>query len=431
MAKITEKPLENPALERDGATETPETDARRELEDLKLARPSLKDWLELRLGWWGFVRKNLDEPMPPGVGWWQTLGNLILTLLVFQFITGVALAMYYVPSPDHAYQSVQYITQKAWLGSFIRGVHHWGASVLMVAIVLHILRVFFWGAYKKPRELTWVAGVLIFQVMMGFSFTGYLLPWDQKAYWATVVGTRIFETIPFFGEHIMRLFRGGAEVGALTLTRFYALHIMVLPAALIALTAFHLYLVRRLHISGPVVPQKGKPTPFYPTQLFRDAVVVLVGIGVVFTLAIVARPELMGLADPSRADFAPRPEWYLLGLYELLKLVPSQLEVVGTVIIPGLVALGMLLLPWLDRSDSRHPAKRRWVIDVGLVIILVIGILTLKGILTEPPPASHAPAAPSASSSAARRRPQSGWRTRALDERHLTQGTPGDAATAP
>lgn len=399
MATITERPTDHPAPERKDRTGAREAPAQPTIEELKLARPSLKDWLELRIGWWGFVRKNLDEPMPPGVGWWQTLGNLILTLLLFQFITGVALAMYYVPSPDHAYQSVKYISNEVTLGSFIRGIHTWGASVIMIAIVLHILRVFFWGAYKKPRELTWVVGVIIFQVIIGFSFTGYLLPWDQKAYWATVVGTRIASTIPVVGESIMHLIRGGAEVGALTLTRFYAMHIMVLPAALVVLTAFHLYLVRRLHISGPVVPQKGKPVPFYPTQLFRDAVVVLVGIGIVFTLAIVAKPELTDIADPSRADFTPRPEWYFLGLYELLKLMPPELELLGTVIIPGLVALGMLLLPWLDRSDSRHPAKRRWVIDVGLVLILLIGTLTLKGILTEPPPQPHhAPATRTASS---------------------------------
>lgn len=380
--------IERPPEKKDGVTAPHPT-----LEELKRERPSLKDWLDLRLGWWGFVRKNLDEPMPPGVGWWQTLGNLVLTLLIFQFITGIALAMFYVPSPDHAYQSVKYITEQVWLGSLIRGMHHWGASLIVIAIVLHILRAFFWGAYKKPRELTWVAGVLIFQVILAFSFTGYLLPWDQKAYWATVVGTRIFETVPLIGDSLLRLFRGGEEVGALTLTRFYAIHIMLLPAALLILTAFHLYLVRRLHISGPVVPQKGKPVPFYPTQLFRDAVVVLVGIGILFSLAAFVEAELTDIADPSRVDFAPRPEWYLLGLYELLKLMPPQLELLGTVIIPGMVAVGMLLLPWLDRSDSRHPGKRRWVMDVGLLLILMIGVLTLKGILTEPPHVSHPPTA--------------------------------------
>jgi ubiquinol-cytochrome c reductase cytochrome b subunit len=364
----------------------------RELEELKHKRPSMSDWLDLRLGWWGFVRKNLDEPMPAGVGWWQTLGNLILTLLVFQFVTGVVLAMYYAPSPDHAHESVNHITNYVLFGSFIRGIHHYGASFIVIATVLHILRVFFWGSYKKPRELTWVCGVLIFQVILAFSFTGYLLPWDQKAYWATVVGTSITETVPFIGKQLGILVLGGREVGALTLTRFYAVHIMILPAALIVLTALHLYLVRRHHIAGPVVPQKGKPVPFYPVQLFRDVVVVAVGMGGVFLLALFMKPELGPLADPSRADFTPRPEWYFLGLYELLKIIPRGWEVLGTVIIPTLVTLGMLFLPWLDRSESRHPARRRWVIEVALVLILFIGVLTLQGILTTPPPGEQKPA---------------------------------------
>jgi ubiquinol-cytochrome c reductase cytochrome b subunit len=229
-------------------------------------------------------------------------------------------------------------------------------------------------------------------VILAFSFTGYLLPWDQKAYWATVVGTSITETVPFIGKQLGILVLGGREVGALTLTRFYAVHIMILPAALIVLTALHLYLVRRHHIAGPVVPQKGKPVPFYPVQLFRDVVVVAVGMGGVFLLALFMKPELGPLADPSRADFTPRPEWYFLGLYELLKIIPRGWEVLGTVIIPTLVTLGMLFLPWLDRSESRHPARRRWVIEVALVLILFIGVLTLQGILTTPPPGEQKPA---------------------------------------
>jgi ubiquinol-cytochrome c reductase cytochrome b subunit len=394
MARLLEKEEQEKSvpelLHQNGLS--PDVAARlRELEELKRKRPSIGDWLDLRLGWWGFVRKNLDEPMPAGVGWWQTLGNLILTLLVFQFVTGVVLAMYYAPSPDHAHESVDFITNRVLFGSFIRGIHHYGASFIVIATVLHILRVFFWGSYKKPRELTWVVGVVIFQVILAFSFTGYLLPWDQTAYWATVVGTSITETVPFIGKSLGILLLGGREVGALTLTRFYAVHIMILPAALIALTAFHLYLVRRHHIAGPVVPQKGKPVPFYPVQLFRDVVVVAVGMGGVFILALFFAPELGPLADPSRADFTPRPEWYFLGLYELLKIIPRGWEVLGTVVIPTLVTLGMFFLPWLDRSESRHPARRRWIIDVGLAIILIIGVLTLQGILTTPPPGEQKP----------------------------------------
>lgn len=358
-------------------------------EKLERERPGLKEWLDLRLGWWGFVRKNLEEPMPPGVGWWQTLGNLLLTLLVFQFVTGIALSMFYTPSPEGAYESVRHITNTAYLGSFVRGLHVWGSSAIVVVMVLHTLRVFFWGSYKKPRELTWVVGVLIFQVILAFSFTGYLLPWDQKAYWATVVGTRIASTIPFVGHEILILIRGGEEVGAHTLTRFFAAHVMLLPALLLVLVALHLYLVRRHHIAGPVIPQRGKPVPFYPTQLLKDAIVLLFGVGIVIYFAIAFPPSLEAIADPTGTDFSPRPEWYFLGLYELLKIMPQGYEVFATVVIPGLISIGMLLLPWLDRSKSRHPAARQWIIYMGLAVILLIGILTLKGILETPPHHGH------------------------------------------
>lgn len=365
-------------------------------EELRLSRPSLRDWLDLRLGWYGFVRKNLDEPMPPGVGWWQTLGNLLLTLLAFQFITGFALAMYYSASPETAYDSVKHINTQVPMGNFVRGLHVWGSTLIVMAAVAHTLRVFFWGSYKKPRELTWLVGVFIFQVILAFSFTGYLLPWDQKAYWATVVGTRIAATIPVIGEPLLYLIRGGPEVGSLTLTRFYAFHVMALPAALLGLMGLHLYLVRRHHIAGPVVPRRGKPVPFYPDQLFKDAVVQLLGVGLLVYMALAMRPSLEPIADPTQVEFAPRPEWYFLGLYELLKIMPSGWEVLATFVIPTGVSLGMVFLPWLDRSDSRHPARRQWVIVTGIAIILFIGLLTLKGVLETPPPHGSSHDSPSA-----------------------------------
>ena len=323
--------------------------------------------------------------MPAGVGWWQTLGNLMLTLLAFQFITGFALAMFYSASPETAHASVKHITEGVTLGSFIRGLHSWGSTVIVVAMAMHTLRVFFWGSYKRPRELTWIFGVLIFQIILGFSFTGYLLPWDQKAYWATVVGTRIAATVPFIGPQLLEFVRGGPEVGALTLTRFYSFHVMLLPALLMFLTGIHLYLVRRHHIAGPVNPQKGPPVPFYPNQLFKDAIVLLVGVGLLIFLAIGFPPALESIADPTGTEFSPRPEWYFLGLYELLKVMPAGYELVATVIIPTGITIGMFLLPWLDKSKSRHPAKRQWAIMTGMAVILLIGLMTLKGILETPP----------------------------------------------
>lgn len=363
-------------------------------------RAKVGQWLEDRVGFRDFARKNLDEPLPAGTSWWQTLGSLLLTLLGFQFLTGLLLAMYYAPTPDHAHESVTAIMHTVAFGAFIRGLHHWGSTFIVVVMALHILRVFFWGAYKKPREMTWVAGVLVLQVILGFSFTGYLLPWDQKAYWATVVGTRIAGTVPVVGEAVMHLIRGGPDVGAYTLTRFYAVHIMLLPAALIALVGLHVFLVRKHHIAGPVVPVKGDRVPFFPVQVLKDGVVALVVTAMLAGCALLFRPELTAVANPTRSDFSPRPEWYFLGLFEMLKFIPPKLEVVGTLVIPGVIMTALLLLPWLDRSPSRHPAKRRWVIDIAIILIAAITFLTMKGILETPPEPARSSITQSATQSA-------------------------------
>ncbi len=206
------------------------------------------NWLEERIGWrpvWEaiFLRKM------PKVNWFYTLGSATLFVAVNQAITGILLTLYYVPTPDHAYDSVQYITTQLTAGWLIRGLHHWGASVMVVLVVLHMLRVIFYGAYKYPREVTWMTGVVLLLVVIGFGFTGYLLPWDQKSYWATTVGTRIAGVVPFIGDWILRIMRGGDDLSAVTLARFFGAHVWVLPATLMLLVGIHLYLVIRNGIS--------------------------------------------------------------------------------------------------------------------------------------------------------------------------------------
>lgn len=213
------------------------------------------DWLDERLAWrqvWQaiFLRKI------PKVNWLFTLGSASLFLATSQTITGILLTIYYVPTPDHAYDSVQYITTQVSGGWLIRGLHHWGASAMVVLVVLHMLRIIFMGAYKFPREVTWVTGVFLLLVTLGFGFTGYLLPWDQKAFWATTVGTRIAGTAPLLGDPILRIMRGGEELSAVTLARFFGVHVWVLPTLLLLLLFVHMYLVIRLGISAP--PRKGE-----------------------------------------------------------------------------------------------------------------------------------------------------------------------------
>ncbi len=209
----------------------------------------LGDWLDERLGWrqvWNsvFLRKV------PKVNWLYTLGSATLFVAINQIVTGILLTIYYVPTPDHAYDSVQYITFQVPAGWYIRGLHHWGASAMVVLVVLHMLRVVWHGAYKYPREVTWLTGIVLLLVVIGFGFTGYLLPWDQKAYWATTVGTRIAGTAPFIGNLVLRIARGGDELSAVTLARFFGVHIWVLPSVLLMLVVIHLYLVVRLGISA-------------------------------------------------------------------------------------------------------------------------------------------------------------------------------------
>src|SRR5216110_2251094 len=209
------------------------------------------DWLEERSGLLGGVKYFLFRKVPRDSGWWHTLGSATLTAFLVQLGTGVILAMYYKPDPNSAYESVQHITNDVWLGWLVRGMHRWGASVFIILIFFHMARVFLFGAYKYPRELNWIVGVLLLAMGMLEGFTGYLLPWDQTAYWATVVGININGTGPIVGPFLAQILRGGAEIGPDTLARFYSIHMLVIPGAIIALIGLHLYLVVRLCVSSP------------------------------------------------------------------------------------------------------------------------------------------------------------------------------------
>jgi quinol-cytochrome oxidoreductase complex cytochrome b subunit len=213
------------------------------------------NWFDERLGW-RRVWEAIFKRKVPKVNWSYTLGSATLFVAVNQIVTGILLTIYYVPTPDHAYDSVQYITTQISAGWLIRGLHHWGASAMVVLVGLHMLRVILYGAYKYPREITWLTGVVLLLVTIGFGFTGYLLPWDQKAYWATTVGTRIAGTAPGIGDLVLRIMRGGEDLSAVTLARFFGVHVWVLPATLVILVGIHLYLVIRLGISA--VPKRGK-----------------------------------------------------------------------------------------------------------------------------------------------------------------------------
>jgi len=210
-------------------------------------------WLDERLGLQTLYETILDRKVPK-VNWWFTLGSASLVLFLIQGLTGIFLSVYYVPSPETAYDSVQFIMNGVQFGWLIRGIHHWGASLMVIFVFAHMLRTYFYAAYKFPRELTWITGVILLLSTLGMGFTGYLLPWNQKSYWATTVGTEIAGTAPFIGDFIIRVLRGGADLSAVTLTRFFSVHIWFLPAIIAATIGVHLYLIIRLGIAG--VPDK-------------------------------------------------------------------------------------------------------------------------------------------------------------------------------
>ncbi len=210
-------------------------------------------WLDERLGLQGIYDVVLDRKVPK-VNWWFTLGSASLFLFAMQAVTGIFLSVYYVPSPDTAYDSIQYIMSGVAFGWLIRGIHHWGASLMVLVVFAHMLRTFYFGSYKYPRELTWVTGVVLLLATVGMGFTGYLLPWNQRAYWATTVGTEIAGTVPLLGPFITAVLRGGTDLSGVTLARFFAVHIWVLPAVIAGTIGIHMYLIIRLGISG--IPEK-------------------------------------------------------------------------------------------------------------------------------------------------------------------------------
>jgi ubiquinol-cytochrome c reductase cytochrome b subunit len=250
------------------------------------------------------------------------------------------------------------------------------------------LRVIAFGSYKPPREVTWLSGLALFGLILAFALTGYLLPWDQRAYWATVVTINISKLTPFAGEIMAGVLRGGSAIGALTLTRWYSAHVIFLPAALALLVVLHLVLMRRQGISGPVRARTGLPTPFFPSQAARDVAMRLLVIIALGAFAWHGAPPLEGPADPTDATYIPRPEWYFLGLFQLLKYFPGKWEVIGAMVVPGVAAGFLALLPWIDRGPDRDPRQRRIVMTIVTMGAACVVALTTLGWRDRPMTAS-------------------------------------------
>src|SRR5689334_4254669 len=339
------------------------------------------EWLDSRLKLKSLEKTLLDEPIPGGASWIYVFGSATLFLFILQAVTGMFLAVYYAPTPDHAYDSVQFIEQQVTFGWFVRGLHHLGASGMVIAVGLHMLQVFLYGAFKPPREMMWMVGVVLFLLVMGFAFTGYLLPWDQTAYWATQVGINMVGTVPLVGDFLVRVMRGGEMLGALTLSRFFAVHVLFLPALIVTGIVVHLFILRRVGPAGPWDERKAAAVtePFHPRQVFMDAVVMVVVFLVLVLLATFVPFPLADKANPADTSFVPIPEWYFLFYYELLKHVHGPLEPFATWVLPAIVILVMLLWPFLDRQKAvRAPTSRPVGMAIG--VLFLITVFSLLGV---------------------------------------------------
>jgi ubiquinol-cytochrome c reductase cytochrome b subunit len=336
-----------------------------------------------RIGWTEYLRPFLYKELPAGTGWLATLGSLCALLFGMLAVSGLVLAMYYNPSPDKAYQSIDYIMRDVPMGALLRGIHHWGAGAMVLAVFLHLLANFFSGAFKPPREGTWITGVCLFLVTLGLGFTGYLLPWDMKAYWATVVSSNIPRDIPVIGEFITRIVRGGDTVSGLTLSRFYAIHMLLLPALLAAFTVFHIYLVRIHGLAEPDAGEDKRESPsryrFYPEHMFRSTLVFAAVFGAIIALAVLRTPPREEIAGTLIDAYLPRPEWYYMWLFQMLTFFPGRWEVIGSLALPVLGLAVLFAVPFLGNKWVSKPAQRPLAMSVGVTCVVGIVYLSLMG----------------------------------------------------
>jgi cytochrome b-561 len=353
------------------------------------------------------------------------LGFITFFLFIILVTTGIALMFYYRPHPPQAYQDMKDLQFVVFLGSFLRNMHRWAAHGMVICVFLHMCRVFYTGSYKRPRQFNWVIGVALFLLTLGLSFTGYLLPWDQLAFWAITVGTNIGSYAPLVGPRIRELLLGGHAVGESALLRFYVLHVAVLPAVITLLTMVHFWRVRKdgglsrpvwkLKPDAPLVqigaaaetvpavvavaaaPDKtyglmevvnGKPvfetvapeeeedTVFsYPYAFFREAVALLATVTTVMAVSLFWRAPLEELANPVKTPNPAKAPWYFLGLQELV----SHSALLGGVIVPAVMVLGLIAIPYLDTNPSRRPADRKWAIRAFTVFVIANVVLIIIG----------------------------------------------------
>ena len=370
---------------------------------MRIGRWISERWPVSAVLYWG-----LHEPIPGGPRFAYVLGSSTLFLFVLQVITGIWQMFYYVPTVDHAYDSLMYLRLQVGFGWLIHGLHYWGATAFLIVMGLHVVRTFIWGAYKKPRELVWLLGVLLLLLGAMLMFTGAVLPWDLMGYWAGQVGLSISGTVPLIGNFIETVLQGGASMGQLTLMRFFVLHVAILPVLASLLILAHVVAFRQFGSVGPWTEARRQTTGwFWPDQLLRDLIVfcaiflLLVGLSAYFPAPI------PGPADPLDQTYTPKPEWNFLFLYQALKAFKGTWEPVGTVGLPLLLVFLLVLFPFIDRREQRNPRKRPLAMICGLMFAGGVLSLTVLGFLSSATPPATSASTEAATSSA----PQAGGAT--------------------
>jgi ubiquinol-cytochrome c reductase cytochrome b subunit len=351
----------------------------------------------------GLVRALLVEDIPGGASYAYSFGSSVLFIFILQAVTGICQLFFYVPTVDHAYTSLSFLRTEVPFGWLMHNLHYWGATAMVVLVLLHMSRVFLWGAYKDPRQVTWLLGALLFLLTMAMMFTGSPLPWDEKGYWATEVGTSMAGTVPLVGDFAKRLLRGGESMGQLTLSRFFVLHVALLAGLLGALIVLHLVSFRRAGSVGPWNESKRLRTgPFWPDQAQKDLAMASAVFVALVALAAFLPPPFTGLADPVDQFITPKPEWNFLFLYQALKLFPGSLEVIGTVGLPLVLVLLLLAVPFIDRRRERNPAKRPLALGLYLAFSIAAIILSIAGNASRPGAVLGSPPAGGKASAAAK-----------------------------
>ena len=348
-----------------------------------------KRWVDDRLRWDFIKEKIIYKPLSRDIGWRHTIGSLALFLMISQVVTGIILAFNYVPTLESAYSSVQYIQNEMVLGWLVRGIHHWGSNMMLIVVFIHMARVFFEGAYKKPNEVTWVAGVFLIGTTAATALTGYILPWTDISYWAATILSTTMDYLPVVGSWAANIL-GGKQAGSVTIGRYAVFHMLLIPIALAGFAAIHIIMIQIHGEKGPP-PKEGREDPgtrpFFPYQLSKDVIVAIAAFAFLVVLAkYVGVHEVKEAAPLADVNSSPKPEWFLLAGYEMLKMFEGMWIIIALTVVPAIIGILVLFLPFYDRNEEMAYLKRPIAIASGVTGLLILGYMTLVAHISTPLP---------------------------------------------